>query len=73
MDVAAEPVPEVCLINIGPRERRKRALLGWSGLALAVAVGVALVLAGVPRWWRLLLFVPLAGGALGILQARAGT
>ncbi len=68
-----EPQPEVCLINIGPRERRKRAVFGVIGYAVAVAAGTALVLSGVPRWWRLLLFLPLAAGAYGVLQARAAT
>jgi len=75
MDVAAEtePPPEVCLINIGPRERRKRAIFGVIGFVMAAAIGTALVLAGAPRWWRLLLFLPLAAGAYGVFQARAAT
>jgi fatty acid desaturase len=73
VDAEPEPPPEVCLINIGPRERRKRAVFGVIGFALAAALGAALVLAGVPRWWRLLLFLPLAAGAYGVLQARAAT
>jgi hypothetical protein len=42
-------------------------------LAVGIGVGVALIMGGAARWWRLGAFVPLWIGALGILQARAGT
>jgi hypothetical protein len=70
---ADEAPPEVCLINIGPRERRRRMMLGYVGFAVAVGLAVALILAGVPRWWRLFVFLPAALGGYGVFQARAAT
>jgi hypothetical protein len=55
--------------NIGPRGQRTRLNGGLVTLALGVAGGVALVLGGVSRWFRLLLFFPFWQGALGVFQA----
>ena len=59
--------------NIGPRERRKRMLMG--AVMLVVAAGALAVLAatGVHRAWRLALFVPFSLAALGWFQARERT
>jgi len=62
-------MPEVA--NIGPRERRKRRVLGIVSLTVAVAIAFVLVAYGVPRWWRLVVFFPLWLAGLGLLQARA--
>jgi hypothetical protein len=70
---ADEAPPEVCLINIGPRERRRRMVLGIVGFAVAAGLAAALMAAGLPRWWRLLVFVPAALGGYGVFQARAAT
>jgi hypothetical protein len=59
--------------NIGPRERRKRRLLGVVSLTVAVAVAFLLVSFGAARWWRLVLFFPLWMAGLGLLQAREKT
>jgi hypothetical protein len=59
--------------NIGPRERRKRRLLGVVSLTVAVAVAFVLVSFGAARWWRLVLFFPLWMAGLGLLQAREQT
>lgn len=63
----------ICIPNIGPRERRKRLVSGLIMLALSLIILIALVAAGVDRWWRLLLFLPLWGGATGLFQARERT
>ena len=55
--------------NIGPRERRSRLLFGGGALAVAVVLGIALVVTGAPRPWRLALFLPLWPAALGFFQA----
>jgi hypothetical protein len=48
-------------------------LLGLSLLVVS-GVGLAVLLAlGGTRWWRLLLFLPLWGGMLGVLQAQRRT
>ena len=63
----------VCLANIGPRQRRFRALLGVA-LALVGAVAAAVLVTGdLSRWARVLLFVPFYGAALCVLQAREKT
>jgi hypothetical protein len=62
-----------CVINIGPRERRKRFAFGLALLGVSVVLGAVLVVSGVPRPWRLTLFLPLWGAALGFFQAREKT
>ena len=59
--------------NIGPRERRKRRLLGIVSLTVAVGVAFVLVSFGAPRWSRLVVFFPLWMAGLGLLQAREKT
>ena len=65
MDAATQEVA-----NIGPRERRKRRLLGIVSLTVAVGVAFVLVAFGAPRWSRLVVFFPLWMAGLGLLQAR---
>lgn len=60
-------------INIGPRERRKRRLLGFVALTIGVGLAFVLVVTGVPRWWRLVVFFPVWLAGLGLLQAREKT
>lgn len=60
-------------INIGPRERRKRRLLGVVSLTVGVAAAFVLVVYGAPRWWRLVIFFPVWMAGLGLLQAREKT
>lgn len=68
MDAATSEVA-----NIGPRERRKRRLLGIVSLTVAVGVAFVLVTFDAPRWSRLVVFFPLWMAALGLLQAREKT
>ena len=60
-------------VNIGPRERRKRLVMGVATLGVSAAIALALILAGVNRWWRVGLFIPFWMGALGVFQAREKT
>jgi hypothetical protein len=60
-------------INIGPRERRKRRLLGVVSLTVGVGAAFVLVVYGAPRWSRLIVFFPVWMAGLGLLQARAQT
>jgi hypothetical protein len=62
-----------CVVNIGPRGIRKRMRFGVVALSLCVAAGIGMIVLGVSRPWRLLLFLPLASAASGIFQARAKT
>jgi len=65
MNVATEEAA-----NIGPRERRKRRVLGVVSLTVAVGVAFVLVAFGAPRWARLVVFFPLWMAGLGLFQAR---
>lgn len=62
---------EVC--NIGPRERRKRRLMGYVSLAVTVGVAFILLTLGAPRWSRAIIFLPAWLAGLGLLQARERT
>ncbi|MFL6282178.1 MAG: hypothetical protein ACJ74Q_03315 [Pyrinomonadaceae bacterium] len=60
-------------INIGPRERRKRRVMGIAALAAGAGLAFALVASGVPWWTRAFVFFPVWLAALGLLQAREQT
>jgi hypothetical protein len=60
-------------INIGPRERRKRRLLGFVAFTVGVATAFVLVVYDAPRWSRLIIFFPVWIGGLGLIQAREKT
>jgi hypothetical protein len=59
--------------NIGPREQRKRRLLGVVALTIGVAVAFVLVTTGAPRLLRAVVFFPVWLAGLGLLQAREKT
>lgn len=60
-------------INIGPREQRKRRLLGLVALTVGVAAAFVLVVYGAPRWSRAVIFFPIWIAGLGLMQAREKT
>jgi hypothetical protein len=64
-------MPAAC--NIGSSGQHRRYIIGGVALLVGVVVATALVLGGAPQGARLLVFVPFAVGALGILQARGQT
>lgn len=59
--------------NIGPREQRKRRLLGIVSLTAGVGIAFVLVVMGAPRWSRLIVFFPVWMAGLGLMQAREKT
>ena len=61
------------LANIGPKETRKRLLMGVATLAMGVALAVIFTHAGVSRGWYLALFLPFWMGTLALSQARKKT
>ncbi len=67
MSSNSEYVPGVC--NIGPAEIRMRRLSGWVALVFTILLWGAFFLFRVPAPWRLLLFIPATGSAVGFLQA----
>ena len=60
-------------VNIGPRERRKRRVMGIAGLAAGALLAFALVALSAPRFSRLFIFFPIWIAALGLLQTREQT
>lgn len=60
-------------INLGPREQRKRRLMGIVALTVAVGVAFLLIVYGAPRLMRLVIFPPVWIAGLGLLQAREKT
>jgi hypothetical protein len=64
---------DVCIPNIGSRERRRRLLFGVALLVLGALVAAFLIIGGVHPLWRLPLFGLFWAGATGIFQAREKT
>ncbi|MEK7209840.1 MAG: hypothetical protein AAB070_00315 [Candidatus Binatota bacterium] len=62
-----------CVINIGPKESRKRLIMGVVVLAVGIGVAIALIFSDLNRWWRIGLFLPFWMGALGLFQAMGKT
>ncbi len=60
-------------VNIGPRERRKRRVMGVAALGAGAALAFALVVSAAPWWSRVVVFFPVWLAALGLLQAREQT
>lgn len=59
--------------NLGPKETRKRLVMGVVMLAAGVGIAVALILLGAPRPWRLVVFLPFWMAGLGLFQAKEKT
>ncbi|HEY3066753.1 MAG TPA: hypothetical protein VGL09_13235 [Methylomirabilota bacterium] len=59
--------------NLGPRQRRRRLVMGVVMLAVGVGLVISVVALGAGRGWRLLAMLPFWAGALGLFQARAET
>lgn len=56
--------------NIGPAEIARRRRSGLVTVAIAGIVALGLVVIGAPPWTRSIVFLPLAGGIVGLEQAR---
>jgi hypothetical protein len=65
--------PQMCIANIGPKQRRQRLMFGiYTFAAALVMLGVMLVMR-LDFWWRLPLFVPFVLATSGYYQARDRT
>ena len=67
------PSAPACVLNLGPRQARKRLLFGVGFLALGLLGKVAFSILGLSTGWRMTLFLPFWFGVLGVLQARTRT
>ena len=72
-DAGGEAGREVCVANIGPRERRQRLVFGLQAMGVGLVMAVTLITLHVDIWWRLVVFLPFSAGASGYLQARDKT
>ena len=61
------------LVNIGPKETRKRLLMGIVMVVVGVVLAVILSHADVSRGWYFWLFLPFWMGTLALSQARKKT
>ena len=61
------------LANIGPKETRKRLLMGVAMLAVGVVLAAVFTHAGVSRGWYAVLFLPFWMGTLPVSEARKKT
>jgi hypothetical protein len=61
------------LSNIGPKEARKRLLMGVAMLAVGVVLAAIFAHAGVSRGWYSVLFLPFWMGTLSVFEARKKT
>jgi hypothetical protein len=61
------------LVNLGPKETRKRLLMGIVMIAVGVVLAVIFSHIGVSRGWYFWLFLPFWMGTLGLSQARKKT
>jgi uncharacterized membrane protein len=59
--------------NLGPVQRRRRLVIGATGLLAGVVLVGALIGLGASPGWLLLAFAPFFVGALGVIQARERT
>jgi hypothetical protein len=66
-------VGEVCIANIGPKQRQMRLNFGLASFAIAGLLLVALIAFGAPWWTRLLVFLPAMLGATGFWQYKEKT
>ena len=61
------------LANIGPKETRRRLLMGVAMLAMGVVLTIIFTHAGVSRGWYAVLLLPFWVGTLALSQARKKT
>ena len=64
---------QVCIANIGPKQRHRRLMFGLYVFVLALAVLAMMLVFQVDVWWRLPLFLLFASAAAGYFQARDHT
>lgn len=68
-----QDIPQVCIANISPLERRKRLRFGVTQFAISLVVLVLLIVFGANHLWRLPLLLLFWTSAIGYFQARDKT
>jgi len=68
-----EEAAEVCFVNIGPRQRRRRLVMGVVFLALGTGLAAWLASRGASLPARLGLFLPFFASGVGFFQWREKT
>lgn len=58
------------LVNIGVAESKKRVGLGIAAFAVGLSLGAVFYWMGVPRQWRVFLFLPFFASMIGFFQAK---
>src|SRR4051812_23383249 len=64
---------QVCIANIGPRQRHQRLMFGVYTFLIALVALALMLVFRLDVWWRLLLFVPFVLATSGYFQARDHT
>ncbi len=64
---------EVCLINIGPKERRRRMNFGIVSYVFGGILAAVMAATRVNRLWRGVLILPFLLGGFGVFQATEKT
>ncbi len=72
-ETSQTPADELCIPNIGPRERLRRLVSGVIPFAVGLLILAALLLTGSSRWWRLVLFPFFVVATSGFFQWRDKT
>lgn len=72
-DYLSMTIAKAELANIGPKEARKRLLMGVAMLAVGVVLVGIFTHAGVSHGWYSVLFLPFWMGTLALFQARKKT
>jgi len=72
-NIAAIRDSETTAVNIGPRERLKRRVMGIVFLAVSAGLAFSMVAYDAPRLFRAAVFFPLWMAGLGLFQASGKT
>jgi len=64
---------QVKIENIGPKESRKRLILGIFMLIITIGVLIIMIMVDMGRLWRIFLLIPFTMSMLGFLQAKEKT
>jgi len=64
---------DICIPNIGPRERRRRLMVGIAMFVIVGLVAALLIATGAPRPWRVFVLFPAWVGSIGMFQAKEKT